>query len=67
MVDLNSLVDLPHGVILTEAAGINNNGQVIAMGVFPVIPEPETYALMHVGIELDRTHGRGKKAEDSHS
>ena len=51
MVDLNSLVDLP-GIILTQAAGINNNGQVIAMGVFPVIPEPETYALMLAGLGL---------------
>ena len=49
MVDLNSLVDLPDGVILTQAAGINNNGQVIAMGV---IPEPETYALMLAGLSL---------------
>jgi probable HAF family extracellular repeat protein len=49
MVDLNSLVDLPDGVILTQAAGINNNGQVIAMGV---IPEPETYALMLAGLGL---------------
>ena len=48
MVDLNSLVDLP-GIILTSAAGINNNGQVIVMGV---IPEPETYALMLAGLGL---------------
>ena len=54
MVDLNSLVDLPHEVILTQAVGINNNGQVIAMGmeVMGVIPEPETYALMLSGLVL---------------
>jgi uncharacterized membrane protein len=44
--DLNSLVDLPDGVILTGAVDINNNGQVIATG----IPEPETYALMLAGL-----------------
>ena len=35
MTDLNSLVDLPEGVVLTEAMGINNVGQVIAIGVSP--------------------------------
>jgi probable HAF family extracellular repeat protein len=48
MVDLNSLVDLP-GVVLMNATDINNNGQVIAVGV---IPEPETYALMLAGLGL---------------
>lgn len=43
MVDLNSVVNLPDGVILTLAADINNEGQVIAAGV---VPEPETYALI---------------------
>jgi probable HAF family extracellular repeat protein len=51
MTDLNSLVNLPDGVILTQAVGINNNGQVIAMGMIP-IPEPETYALMLAGLAL---------------
>ena len=64
MVDLNSLVDLPDGVILTLAAGINNEGQVIAAGV---IPEPETYALMLAGLGLIGFMGRRKKAENSHS
>ena len=39
--DLNSLIDLTPGVVLRDANGINDSGQVIAMGV----PEPETYAL----------------------
>ena len=39
--DLNSLFDLPEGVILYRAIDINNNGQVIATG----IPAPETYAV----------------------
>ena len=34
MMDLNSVVNLPRGVILTEATDINNVGQVIAW-VFP--------------------------------
>jgi probable HAF family extracellular repeat protein len=51
MIDLNLLVDLPDGVTLTKAEGINNSGQVIATGIFiPPIPEPETYALMLVGL-----------------
>ena len=45
MSDLNSLVDLPDGVVLRNAMDINNSGQVIATGV----PEPETYALLLVG------------------
>ena len=48
MMDLNSLVD-PDGVILTDARGINNNGQVIAIGI---VPEPETYGLMLAGLSL---------------
>lgn len=47
--DLNSLVDLPGGIVLTEAWGINNVGQVIAVGV---IPEPESYAMFLAGLGL---------------
>ena len=50
MTDLNSLVDLPAELILYTASGINNNGQVVAIGTF--IPEPETSALMLVGLAL---------------
>jgi probable HAF family extracellular repeat protein len=49
MTDLDSLIDLPKGVSLTEATGINNNGQIIALGV---VPEPESYALMLAGLAL---------------
>ena len=49
MTDLNSLVSLPGGVVLTEAAGINNLGQVAAIAS---IPEPETYAMMLAGLSL---------------
>jgi probable HAF family extracellular repeat protein len=48
MIDLNSLVDLPAGTVLTEARGINNVGQVIANAA--VIPEPESYALLLAGL-----------------
>ncbi|SFN74034.1 PEP-CTERM protein-sorting domain-containing protein [Nitrosospira briensis] len=50
MTDLSSLVDLPQGVVLTEAIDINNNGQVIARA--SIVPEPETYALMLAGLGL---------------
>ena len=49
MIDLNSLVDLPGGVILTNALGINNVGQVVVVGV---IPEPESYAMFLAGLGL---------------
>jgi probable HAF family extracellular repeat protein len=49
MMDLNSIVNLPDGVVLTEAMDINNVGQVIAIGV---IPEPESYAMLLVGLGL---------------
>jgi probable HAF family extracellular repeat protein len=54
LTDLNLLVDLPRGVILTEARGINNSGQVVAAGdiLIPPIPEPETYALLLAGLAL---------------
>ena len=49
MTDLNLVFDLPDGVILTEAMGINNVGQVIAIGV---IPEPESYVMFFAGLGL---------------
>ncbi|SEG21849.1 PEP-CTERM protein-sorting domain-containing protein [Nitrosospira multiformis ATCC 25196] len=49
MMDLNALVHLPEGVILTTATGINNVGQVIAIGT---VPEPSSYALMLAGLAL---------------
>jgi hypothetical protein len=48
MTDLNSLVHLPSGLVLSEAVGINNAGQVIAAA----IPEPESYALLLAGLVL---------------
>ena len=56
MTDLNTVVKLPDGVVLTEAGGINNSGQLVATAA--VIPEPATYALMLAGLALLRGHGR---------
>jgi probable HAF family extracellular repeat protein len=58
MMDLNSLVDVPGGVILEGAAGINNSGQVVAIGT---IPEPEIYALFLAGLALVGFIARRKK------
>ncbi len=59
--DLNSLVELPEGVILTDAVDINNNGQVIATGI---VPEPEAYALMLAGLVLVGFIARRKKGKN---
>ena len=61
MTDLNSLVNLRQGVILTSTADINNHGQVIAAGT---VPEPETYALMLAGLGLVGLMTRRKKAKN---
>jgi probable HAF family extracellular repeat protein len=50
MTDLNALVSQPGGVVLTEAHGINNHGQVAAISI--PIPEPETYAMLLAGLGL---------------
>jgi probable HAF family extracellular repeat protein len=52
MTDLNALVSLPSGAVLTEATGINNHGQVAAIGSIPPILEPETYAMLLAGLGL---------------
>jgi probable HAF family extracellular repeat protein len=52
MADLNSLVSLPGGGVLTEAQGINNLGQVAVISSPIPIPEPETYAMMLAGLGL---------------
>ena len=58
MMDFNSLVDLPVGTVLTEATGINNAGQVVAIAG---VPEPESYALLLAGLALIATVARRKK------
>jgi probable HAF family extracellular repeat protein len=49
MTDLNALVSHPAGVVLAYATGINNHGQVAAIGI---IPEPETSAMLLAGLGL---------------
>ena len=49
-IDLNSPIDLPHGMVLTSALGINNAGQLILIA--QVIREPETYAMFLAGLGL---------------
>ena len=50
MMDLNSLVDVPgRGGWLSQAAGINNSGQVVAIGV---IPATESYVMFLAGLGL---------------
>jgi hypothetical protein len=62
MTDLNTLVDLPDGVVLTGAMDINNAGHVIAISVpIAVIPEPESYAMFLAGLGLIGFIARGKR------
>lgn len=50
--DLNSLVHMPAGVVLTQAIAINNLGYVIALSPVSTVPEPSSYALMLAGLAL---------------
>jgi probable HAF family extracellular repeat protein len=61
MTDINSLVDVPGGYILTDAFAINNSGQILALGIIDVIPEPKVYALMLVGLLLVAFMAQRKK------
>jgi probable HAF family extracellular repeat protein len=58
MTDLNSLVNLPDGVVLIEARNINNVGHVIAVGV---IPEPHSYAMLLAGLSFLWVFSRRRK------
>ena len=62
MSNLNSLVDLPEGQVLTDAFAINNAGQVVA--VASTIPEPESYALLLAGLVLTGFMARRRKAQN---
>jgi probable HAF family extracellular repeat protein len=63
MTDLNSLVNVPDGVVLINAIDINNKRQVIATGVVSEVPELETYALMLTGSALIGLMARRKRIE----
>lgn len=60
IIDLNTLVHLPDGVVLTGAGGINNMGQLVATAT--VIPEPAIYALMLAGLALLALRAAGSSA-----
>lgn len=65
IVNLNSLVNLPEGVQLQYAAGINNHGQVIAItfgsfSTIPTIPEPEIFGMLLAGLGLVGSMARRK-------
>jgi probable HAF family extracellular repeat protein len=49
MMDLNSMLDLPDGLVLSQATGINDRGQVIATAF---IPEPDSYVMLLGGLGL---------------
>ena len=55
--DLNSLIDLPEGVILTDARDINDSGQVIANA----IPEPQAYVMLLAGLGIVAFMAHGKR------
>jgi len=61
MIDLNSLVDLPNGIILTQAVDINNVGQVLAIS--SAVPEPEIYALFLAGLGMMAAMVRRRSTE----
>jgi probable HAF family extracellular repeat protein len=66
MTDLNSLVHLPGGLVMTQAVAINNSGQVLVSAeILPVIPETESYALMLVGLVLTGVMVRHKQKADA--
>lgn len=58
IIDLNDLVSLPEGVILTNAKGINDIGQIVANAtngrayLLTPVPEPDTYVLMLSGLAI---------------
>ena len=58
MINLNSLVDLPHGYMLQRALAINDQGQVLVSGV---VPEPEAFAMLLTGLALIAYIAGGRK------
>jgi probable HAF family extracellular repeat protein len=60
--DLNSLLEPGFATTLNYAYGINNNGQIVANGnnghayllnpIAAPVPEPETYAMMMLGMAM---------------
>jgi probable HAF family extracellular repeat protein len=55
--DLNDLVDLPSGWLLTDACDINSSGQIVALGIpygygflLTPVPDPATLILFSAGV-----------------
>jgi probable HAF family extracellular repeat protein len=58
MTDLSSVVNLPTGFSYFNAIDINNHGQLVAVGT--VVPEPEVYAMLLLGLGLIGFLARGR-------
>jgi hypothetical protein len=56
--DLNSLLDLPDGLVLSQATSINDRGQVIATAF---IPEPDSHVMLLAGLGLVGFMARRKR------
>jgi hypothetical protein len=63
MMDVNSLVNVPNGVVLRNAIAVNDAGQLIATAV----PKPETYALLLAGLGLVAFMARAQEGRNSFS
>jgi hypothetical protein len=61
MTDLTALVDLPYGNRISQVLAINNNGQIL---VVAAVPEPETYALLLMGLGVVAFMSRRKLREN---
>ncbi|MGH8762888.1 MAG: PEP-CTERM sorting domain-containing protein [Nitrosospira sp.] len=66
MRELSSIADLPNGRFLSNAQGINDQGQVLAIAFVSNIPKPASYALMLAGLGLVGFMTRSKKAIAAH-
>ena len=58
MTDLASVVKPPAGFTYVSATAINNHGQLAAVG--GVVPEPEMYAMLLLGLGLIGFLARGR-------
>jgi probable HAF family extracellular repeat protein len=61
IMDLNSLADMPDGVVLIAATGINDAGQIIAEGYASIIPESEVYGALSCRPGPGRIHCAAKE------
>ncbi|MBV9035607.1 MAG: DUF3466 family protein, partial [Acidobacteriaceae bacterium] len=72
MYDLNNLIDPALGLMLSDARGINNHGQIVAEGytsgnsfhafLLTPVPEPSTWTLFGVALLGLAGWARGRKA-----